>query len=424
MEDKKHSEKFLRKRRFLMVLPMLIIPFITIMFAALGGGKGSSSTTGQINGAHGLNPELPNAHFKRGEEKDKMAFYEEAGKDSAKIIDAIKKDPYYKKDSTALKNPMLNNHNGLESIFENSASKYSQGPFSKLKTSVNANEDSDANTKKVMDKIAQLKAALKNKPESVPTGYPTNNDNAANPDIEKLQRLMNSMKQNNNNPSDPELNQINGMLDKIMNIQHPEKLQDSMRKISERNKPQSFSVSTNADVQPDSSVQNGFYGLSEENINDEKKPNAIEAVIEEDQTLVSGAVVKLRLLQDIYVHGMRIAKDQLVYGISSLSNERLKIAINSVRSNDNIVLVSLEAYDMDGLAGIYVPGSIDRDVSKQSADEAISTIGLTTFDPSIGAQAASAGIQAAKTLMSKKIKLVRVSVKAGYKVLLKDNNQK
>src|ERR1022692_792903 len=157
MEDKKHSEKFLRKRRFLMVLPMLIIPFITIMFAALGGGKGSSSTTGQINGAHGLNPELPNAHFKRGEEKDKMAFYEEAGKDSAKIIDAIKKDPYYKKDSTALKNPILNNHNGLESIFENSASKYSQGPFSKLKTSVNANEDSDANTKKVMDKIAQLK---------------------------------------------------------------------------------------------------------------------------------------------------------------------------------------------------------------------------------------------------------------------------
>jgi conjugative transposon TraM protein len=269
-----------------------------------------------------------------------------------------------------------------------------------------------------------LKAALKNKPESVPTGYPTNNDNAANPDIEKLQRLMNSMKQNNNNPSDPELNQINGMLDKIMNIQHPEKLQDSMRKISERNKPQSFSVSTNADVQPDSSVQNGFYGLSEENINDEKKPNAIEAVIEEDQTLVSGAVVKLRLLQDIYVHGMRIAKDQLVYGISSLSNERLKIAINSVRSNDNIVLVSLEAYDMDGLAGIYVPGSIDRDVSKQSADEAISTIGLTTFDPSIGAQAASAGIQAAKTLMSKKIKLVRVSVKGGYKVLLKDSNQK
>jgi hypothetical protein len=148
MEDKKHSEAFLRKRKFLMVLPLLIIPFITIIFVALGGGKGSSSKAGLINGAHGLNPELPNAHFKKGKEKDKMAFYEEAGKDSAKIRDAIKKDPYYKKDSNALKNSMLNNQHDLESIFENSASKYSQGAFAKLKTSVTENSDNDPNTKK------------------------------------------------------------------------------------------------------------------------------------------------------------------------------------------------------------------------------------------------------------------------------------
>jgi hypothetical protein len=46
------------------------------------------------------------------------------------------------------------------------------------------------------------------------------------------------------------------------------------------------------------------------------------------------------------------------------------------------------------------------------------------MDPSLGAQAASAGIQAAKTLISKKVKLVKVTVKAGYQVLLRDNNQK
>jgi conjugative transposon TraM protein len=234
---------------------------------------------------------------------------------------------------------------------------------------------------------------------------------------------MLEIKQNNSssNSGDPELNQINGLLEKVMNVQHPERLQDSMKRLSEKNKPQTFSVelSNNADTS-----ENGFYGLSEENITDAKKSNAIEAVIEEDQTLVSGAVIKLRLLQDIYVKGMRIAKDQLVYGISSLSNERLKIMINSVRYSDNILPVSLEVFDMDGLAGIYIPGSISRDVSKESADAAISGIGLTTFDPSLGAQAASAGIQAAKTLMSRKIKQVRVSVKAGYKVLVKDNNQK
>jgi hypothetical protein len=35
-----------------------------------------------------------------------------------------------------------------------------------------------------------------------------------------------------------------------------------------------------------------------------------------------------------------------------------------------------------------------------------------------------AGIEAAKSLMSKKIKLIKVSVKAGYQVFLKDDTQK
>ena len=39
------------------------------------------------------------------------------------------------------------------------------------------------------------------------------------------------------------------------------------------------------------------------------------------------------------------------------------------------------------------------------------------------AQATTAGIQAAKGLLSKKIKLVKVTVKAGYRVLLKDGNK-
>ena len=79
---------------------------------------------------------------------------------------------------------------------------------------------------------------------------------------------------------------------------------------------------------------------------------------------------------------------------------------------------------MDGLKGIYVPGAITRDVAKQSADRSLQTIGVTSLDPSLRAQAASAGIEAAKTLFSKKVKLIRVTVKADYQVLLKDEKQK
>jgi hypothetical protein len=51
-------------------------------------------------------------------------------------------------------------------------------------------------------------------------------------------------------------------------------------------------------------------------------------------------------------------------------------------------------------------------------------VDITTLNPSIGAQAANAGIEAAKTLLTRKAKLIRVTVKAGYQVLLRDEKQK
>jgi len=50
--------------------------------------------------------------------------------------------------------------------------------------------------------------------------------------------------------------------------------------------------------------------------------------------------------------------------------------------------------------------------------QGISGMGITTLDPSLGAQAAAAGIQTAKTLLSKKVKAVIVTVRAGHRVLL------
>ena len=98
--------------------------------------------------------------------------------------------------------------------------------------------------------------------------------------------------------------------------------------------------------------------------------------------------------------------------------------VTGVRYQNSLLPVALSAYDMDGLEGIYIPGAISRDVAKQSTDNALQNVGLNNLDPSIGMQAAGAGIQAAKSLISKKVKLIKVTVKAGYQVLLKDNNDK
>ena len=155
---------------------------------------------------------------------------------------------------------------------------------------------------------------------------------------------------------------------------------------------------------------------------DEDAENAIEAIIPENTILVNNAVIKLRLAADIYINGVLIPKSNMVSGLVSLENERLQVEISSIRYNNSLFPIKLEVFDMDGLAGIYIPGAISRDVAKQSADNSLQLMELTSLDPSLKAQAAAAGINTVKSLLSKKVKQVKVMVKAGYRVLLRDKN--
>jgi hypothetical protein len=86
--------------------------------------------------------------------------------------------------------------------------------------------------------------------------------------------------------------------------------------------------------------------------------------------------------------------------------------------------VSLSVYDLDGLPGVNAPGTAERDVAKQSTDQAIQSLSLATMDESVGAQAATASIQAAKTLMGQKIRVVKISVPDNYRVILRDDSIK
>jgi len=120
------------------------------------------------------------------------------------------------------------------------------------------------------------------------------------------------------------------------------------------------------------------------------------------------------------IHGAVVPRGQLIYGVVSISNDRMLVHIRSFWDGRNLYNTDLQVYDLDGLPGIHIPGMLSQDVAKQSADESVNGLNLSTYDPSIGAQAANAGIQAAKTFLGRKVRLVRVSVRAGYEVLLRN----
>jgi len=405
---KQISPKMLRQRKFLLVLPLLVIPFLTMAFWALGGGKNAGANNAADNAA-GLNLELPGAALKDDKPLDKMGYYDRAANDSLKLLEQMKNDPYFTKNGTAADSV-------LDAITPNVADVPKAG------TGKSYGSYNDPNEAKVYAKLGQLNAAMK---ESAGVSRKKDYGSLAdyNPEVEKLEQLMAAGGSSGQAAPDPEIKQLNGMLEKILDIQHPDRVREALKKdlpvtatlaVWPSNAAASFSSLDTGNAKPG----NGFFGLHDKMV--AASANAIQAVVHQNQTLVSGAVVKMRLLADIVVDGHKIHKDNFVYGIVNLNRERLEVAVTSICDGESLFPVKMEVYDMDGLAGIYIPGAIGRDVAKQSGDNALQSLSLGTPDLSLGAQAASAGIETAKNLLSRKVKLVKVQVKAGYKILLKN----
>lgn len=439
MKEQKHSPKSLRQRKLFLVMPLLVLPFLTLMFWVLGGGKVNHADAQQAQ--NGLNMQLPGANLKDDKPLDKLSYYEKAASDSLKLQQLMENDPYYQQQKDIDTSILPRMDTSQIDI------KYGNNVVTTRSSKINHNTTySDPNETKVYQKLAQLDAALNkasspglNSEDNISTVKPMHSTSVNSGDIDRLEQMMQGMNQKDD---DPEMQQLNGMLEKILDIQHPERVREKIKQTSEVKKGQVFAVAVNNESNSISLLDNkggknsrdktnfntplqsnGFYSLDDEaSLNDSQ--NSIQAVIHETQTLVNGSTVKLRLLNDIFINGVSIPKDNFVFGTADLNGERLGIKINSLRYRNSLFPVELSAYDMDGMDGIYIPGAITRDVAKQSADRAAQQIDFSTLNPSIGAQAANAGIEAAKTLFSRKVKLVKVTVKAGYQVLLRDEKQK
>lgn len=391
--------KNVKQRKMMLVLPLLVIPFLTMGFWALGGGKAKK----EVADSKGLNLDLPDANLKEEKLLDKLSFYDKADKDSMKLEEWMRSDPYFKRDSL----PAYPDE--LSALTMTNADKYNQRlNISPYETKADNPEE------KILQKLKLLEKEMSKSTATViddPVKGNNNND-AFSDEVNRLEQMLRS--NNAGSGEDPEMEQLSSVMDKILDVQHPQRIKDRSIKYKEA----AYAVRKDKGV--DTLVM-GFYSYSSEKELSEQ--NSIEAIIAANQTIVNGAVVKFRLLNDVYINGKLVANATIVSGIASLDGERLIVEINSVRSGKNLFTVKMEVYDMDGLAGIYIPGTINRDVAKESANNSLSLMDMTSIDPSLKAQATATGIGAVKNLLSKKVKLVKVQVKAGYKVLFKNKNQ-
>lgn len=420
------QDKKKRKQKLLIVLPLFIIGLAGLIFAGINilKAKAPAPDSKPVAGKSAFNTKLPAPNLP-AQEKNKLEIYMQADKDSASKKSEWEKDALNKRlyDPGPDADPKPTGRPGIAKTGRPSLS-------------VSPPAITDSNEKKVNDRLQKLYAAL-NQPVATEKQdkHPVGDDlpgpgltGLTNPEITRLERLL-QQSHASDTAIDPNLAHAETVLDKVLDIRYPARVAERERTHTPEGSPVTNLVTTSPVDTPDDQLPyaeirlgvTGFYGLQTEPGEDTlKTTSTIQAVVGETQTLQNGSTIKLRLLQDIFVAGHRIAANHFIYGQCAVNNERLNIQLTSAVCDNQIYPIALKVYDTDGLEGIYVPGAITRDVTKEGVSQGISGMGITSLDPSLGAQATAAGIETAKNLLSKKIKAVIVTVKAGHRVLLEN----
>ncbi len=151
--------------------------------------------------------------------------------------------------------------------------------------------------------------------------------------------------------------------------------------------------------------------------------NTIPACVHGNQTVTDGQSVRLRLTEPMQVAGVRIPRNTVIVGAARVQGERLGIDITSLEYRGTIIPVELAVFDSDGQEGIFIPNSMEVSAAKEVAANMGSSLGSSiNISTDAGAQLASdlgkGLIQGTSQYIAKKMRAVKVHLKAGYKVML------
>ena len=151
--------------------------------------------------------------------------------------------------------------------------------------------------------------------------------------------------------------------------------------------------------------------------------NTIAAVVAENQSVIDGESVKLRTTEPMWIGNRLIPRNTTITGSGHVQRERLEIEITSIECEGSIYDVELQVFDSDGQEGINIPQSMESDALHEIGANMGSTMGSSiNISTNTGAQIASdvgrGLINGVSQYFTKKMRTVKVHLKAGYRVML------
>ena len=151
--------------------------------------------------------------------------------------------------------------------------------------------------------------------------------------------------------------------------------------------------------------------------------NTISAVVAGNQSVIDGESVKLRTTEPMWIGNRLIPRNTTITGSGRVQGERLEIEITSIECEGSIYDVELQVFDSDGQEGINIPQSMESDALHEIGANMGSTMGSSiNISTNTGAQIASdvgrGLINGVSQYLTKKMRTVKVHLKAGYRVML------
>ena len=129
---------------------------------------------------------------------------------------------------------------------------------------------------------------------------------------------------------------------------------------------------------------------------DNSQKNTIACKVDRTTTIRDNETLQLRLLESVRIDENIIPRNALLTAISKLSGNRMMLYVTTIELGENIYPVKLTAYDMDGLEGVFIPGSDEMDALN----------------------AARGLLQGTSNYLVKKIRTIKVTFKSGHRLML------
>ncbi len=394
---------YLKKNKALLILPLVLLPFIVLIFYVLGGGEKARNNKTLI-GAHtnqeGANYLLPEAE-KSIEIFEKMEAYQ--NQNLPANINAQNTLSVNKESSDASHMDLIDVHaDSLKVLFKHQSKA---------------------------DVSSKLLAHIKQKEELVRGDLSEDKD--AKPALVKrnfkAEREGRTQLKTTVNQSNPEENLKNRMTHQLDGLEELEQIFDENMNLSRKNDSlkyflqevkEKLKISNQKKEQIVSLEKKSSMGF------DNKNPSIslIKAEVYETTTVLDGNRIKMRLLDDAWIDGRRAGKNTFFYGICEINNERLNIQVTRFPLAEYFLPVDIQIHDLDGLPGLYIPDNVARRVSKEigSRTNTSSLLSMRT-DPltDIGINTADRTAQA----LIKRVRLKKITIKKNTLVYLINQNQ-